>query len=255
MIVFVVFLSLFSLSFACECGIPKKDDSPHPWLVRLAYDYTETREESKWLIRKVITTEQKRIVCGGVILDESHILTTDRCRSVYGVSNETYTLYVGSNPVKQINIGKPEFHSKVYNMIMRLDRPLEFCDDIKPICLSNKNYEPKIGSVLTIAGWDTDGEHGQPLIKSVPTSMNFTLRAPRTRYRDGNVVVDKSGEVGCSGFEGGPMMYENEGKWFLYASIFQIGECDEKKRLSTGATKVKDRRRMIEHLTKSCFLL
>ncbi|XP_074596901.1 putative serine protease 45 [Brevipalpus obovatus] len=252
MIVFLVFLSLFSATFACECGIPEEGDSPHPWLVRLAYDYTETKEESYWLIRKVTTTEKKRIVCGGVILDESHIMTTDRCGPVYGASNETYTLYVGSNPVKQINIGKPEFHSKVYNMIMRLDRPLEFCEDVKPICLSNKNYEPKIGSVLTIAGWETDG---QALIHSVPTFMNFTLKASRTRYRDGNVVVDKSGEVGCSGFEGGPMMYENEGKWFLYASTFQIGECDEKKRLSTAATKVKDRRQMIQHLTKACFLL
>ncbi|XP_074602606.1 putative serine protease 45 [Brevipalpus obovatus] len=254
MIVFLVFLSLFSANFAFECGIPKEGDSPHPWLVRFAYDYTETRKESKFLIRKVIT-EKKRIVCGGVILDESHIITTGGCGPVHGASNEMYTLYVGSNPVKQINIGKPEFHSKVFNMIMRLDRPLEFCEDVKPICLSNKNYEPEIGSVLKIAGWETDEEQRRILIESVPKFMKFTFGASRTRCRDGNVVVHKPGGVGCSGFEGGPMMYENEGKWFLYASTFRIGKCNEKRRVSTTATEVEDHRQMIQHLTKACFIL
>lgn len=36
----------------------------------ISYDYTETKEESRWLIRKVIKTEKKRVVCGGVMLDE-----------------------------------------------------------------------------------------------------------------------------------------------------------------------------------------
>ncbi|CAF0745403.1 unnamed protein product [Didymodactylos carnosus] len=151
--------------------------------------------------------------CGGVIIDQYHILTAAHClgdpndltnyKAKVGVHHRQFSgqlysisqliihpLYDENQWTKQNDIG-----------IIKLAQPIVWSATVQPICLTEKTLAPPLGKTVFVAGW------GNTIDGPADSSSDILLQA---RLR---IVNDCS--ITCQGDSGGGLFYNENGIWYV----------------------------------------
>jgi len=114
-------------------------------------------------------------LCGGSILDESHILTAAHCCKPHKIlkskKNLPKVVKAGGNHVQTLpqtrKIGKFQVHEK-YDItandicVIKLKDKLKFDQGVQPVKLPEPGSELPVGSELTVLGWGSNFEKAPP---------------------------------------------------------------------------------------------
>ncbi|XP_072746689.1 serine protease ndl [Anoplolepis gracilipes] len=183
--------------------------------------------------------------CGGVILNEIHVLTVTHCME--GYEKHYYEIQAGMlrrfsfSPMTQLRKARfvilhPDYESK--NMqndiaLVMLDKPFLFNRWVRQVCLPSPNInpewkmEPSPLSMCVALGWGALKENGLnsdylrevevpilPECKHLPDQNNSTICAG---YPEG-------GQDTCQGDSGGPLMCRNRDSQWYVAGLVSHGE-------------------------------
>ncbi|XP_018570644.1 proclotting enzyme-like isoform X2 [Anoplophora glabripennis] len=177
-----------------------------------------------------------RQFCGGSLIDNIHILSAAHCvahMSSWDVARLTVKL--GDHNIRtnsEINhvekrvkrvVRHRGFDSRtLYNdiAILTLDSPVDFTQQIRPVCLPNGGNDHS-GKTATVIGWGSLRESGpQPAILqevNIPIWSNRDCKLKYGPAAPGGIVehmlcAGQANRDSCSGDSGGPLMVNN-GKW------------------------------------------
>lgn len=162
--------------------------------------------------------------CGAVIINEKNILTAAHCIE-FGMRG---AVRAGTlNPMSGGQLGRirrifvhPQFNfdEAVYDFAMlKLEKPLQFSQFIRPIALPIKNSDILEGS-LTVTGWGRISEYGQLSEKLLRVSLNLVDRKTCQAKFDPSVqkitemhicALGTPGKDACSGDSGGPLVFNH----------------------------------------------
>jgi len=171
-----------------------------------------------------------RLYCGGSLIDDLHVLTAAHCVSQL-TSRDVARLSVllGATSIKRKELSSVTrrvrsitrhkgFDSvKLYNdvALITLDYPVEYSNQISPVCLSNERDLLSDGTEAVVLGWGNlyeDGPRPDVLQKTnlriksqEDCQRNFGSRAPGGIV-DHMVCAYAPGKDACSGDSGGPLM-------------------------------------------------
>jgi secreted trypsin-like serine protease len=106
--------------------------------------------------------------------------------------------------------------------IMILERPIEFNQFIKPICL-DRSGQPPTAQTGVVSGW---GLNENRTTSKTPRHVLVTLVSESVCLREDNAYLhltsdrtfcagNKSGRGPCTGDSGGGLVVEHKGRWFL----------------------------------------
>ncbi|XP_074600406.1 uncharacterized protein LOC141854564 [Brevipalpus obovatus] len=215
----------------CECGISRvreeRDTFPDatvftkhkfPWLMRIDAKY-ELKNGTKGSFN-----------CHGVLIDSKSVLTSTECRpeaTNEDVKEVDYKLHVGNHKIhrvsvfhrpKKVKVTDLTKNSKDHFLILKLEKDVE---KVSPICIPSVKREEKSNNKreFVTAGWihhaDKDRMSHEPRMATLPFNQ---LKA------DGVLTVAFGTSYFTSmqleSFEmGQPIMYKEDGRWFLH-SIF-----------------------------------
>ncbi|KAF2885626.1 hypothetical protein ILUMI_20568 [Ignelater luminosus] len=178
-----------------------------------------------------------RQFCGGSLIDDIHILSAAHCvahMSSWDVARLTVRLgdhNIRTNTevqhiekrVKRV-VRHRGFDSRtLYNdvAILTLESPIQFTQQVRPICLPPGNGESYAGKAATVIGWGSLRESGpQPAVLqevSIPIWSNNDCRLKYGGAAPGGIVehmlcAGQASRDSCSGDSGGPLMV-NTGRW------------------------------------------
>nr|XP_023020913.1 proclotting enzyme [Leptinotarsa decemlineata] len=177
-----------------------------------------------------------RQFCGGSLIDKTHILSAAHCvahMSSWDVARLTVRL--GDHNIKTNSetrhvekrvkrvVRHRGFDSRtLYNdiAILTLDSPIEFTQQIRPVCLPSGGSDHS-GKTGTVIGWGSLRESGpQPAVLQEVNIPIWTNRECKVKYgpaAPGGIVehmlcAGQANRDSCSGDSGGPLMI-NTGKW------------------------------------------
>lgn len=237
------------------CGIPKTP------VVRVVGGTPATLGTWPWMAAIFFGGVFSFVSCGGVLINDQYILTAAHCvvdKATGQKKKESdYTVRLGDLDIavdtdnatpKDFKVVEIIPHAE-YNptlikndiAIMKLEKPTEFTDLIRPICL------PTVPSMLNnqfenttpfIAGWGTVEFRGessnilrQVALKVVPTS---TCQSAFDRFKvtisDTQLCAGYSlgGKDACQGDSGGPLMLAGENsKWYSIGVVSVGFKCAE----------------------------
>ena len=112
--------------------------------------------------------------------------------------------------------------------VLKLDHPVEYQDNILPICLPTSDYD-LVGKVGVVAGWGkTDNSFGKTGTNILHKVLVPIIENPRCRswHRDKAIQVQLHDEMFCAGHKvgkqdaclgdsGGPLVINFDGRWTL----------------------------------------
>lgn len=112
--------------------------------------------------------------------------------------------------------------------LLRLDRPIEFNEKIKPICLpfgSIVSEEPEVGCSLTISGWGYTMEKIEVVAKraAVITLQDREKCKEEFRVDETHLCAVEKGKTTCRGDSGGPLMNQFARKRMVLEGIVSYG--------------------------------
>lgn len=188
--------------------------STYPWMVRITVDRAE--------------------VCGGAILDATHILTAAHCvvnkNSLRVVVGEDDALaQEGTEQVFDVDVKTQAVVNPTFSLVAQtndvavvtLDKPIDLSKPCAtPICM-DKSYTVKSGQTCTVAGWGATDENSRqasqrlqsvslPTFQGTDCSTVFPgsganyLRDPTNQLCAGQPNV--GGVDACGGDSGGPLV-------------------------------------------------
>lgn len=201
-------------------------------------------------------------VCGGSIFSERRIITAKHCVESLSTSYDAPTFYnlngyllvavsgidnlesLSSVPglesskihlIKKINFKKDDIS------VLELFLPIKFSDKINKVNFPNENDKNKIfGKNVTTLGWGaTENVKVSPILLSANLTVLNGLPDEKNCVgfqTDNYCVIDFSPANSnvCYGDSGGPLLYFNERKWFIYGVASFIftnsdGQCLKEK--------------------------
>uniref|UniRef100_T1KZ00 Peptidase S1 domain-containing protein n=2 Tax=Tetranychus urticae TaxID=32264 RepID=T1KZ00_TETUR len=250
-------LIMISCNDDCECGISEGAQS------RIFMGKEATPNKYPWIahIRFKLNQHDSRYVkCGGSLIDNQHVMTAAHCIfDEFGIlrKRKLTEVYLGAHSISKDLENKHSVSKFIYDKrfditerkldfdfaILKLSKPVQFSEDIYPICIPDakiKDYES-----LIVAGWGKLSE-----IEGAPDKLNevevdfidnercnkmnyeFTLRVRGVvetypgEYASLVTPIHEShmcaidvttGGGSCIGDSGGPLMYKNPENHRWYA--------------------------------------
>lgn len=195
----------------------------------------QNAEQNEWPWVVAIFNSGKQF-CGGSLIDSQHILTAAHCVAQFNSWDVArLSVNLGDHNIRQKNevkhverkikrlVRHKGFDMRtLYNdvAILTLDKPVEFSQTVRSICLprGRASFEGKIGTVI---GWGSLRESGpQPSILqkvNIPVWTNAECKARYGPAAPGGIVdhmlcAGRATKDSCTGDSGGPLMV-NDGKW------------------------------------------
>lgn len=188
--------------------------------------------EYPWMVRLTIIAGASSILCGGSIITSLHIITAAHCFDLNSTlevtvvagdhnietEDESNTQVIGA---KKITV-HPKFNATTLAndiVVITLQSPLEWTDNVGPICLPpDKTF---VGSEAVITGWglldyqemtspDELQEAGVTVVDQ--GECNSAYIDPVT---DKQICAADPGQIACSGDSGGPLVTKENGIWLL----------------------------------------
>ncbi|XP_059156681.1 transmembrane protease serine 9-like [Physella acuta] len=231
-----------------QCGIANS--------YRIVGGTTTTACEYPWMV--MIYNSYYSTVCGGSIIDQTHILSAAHCfvhqdptTGVTSISSATeLTVFTGSNvmpfetsvpgvvrrPVATVATHESYNPKNFANdiAILTLTTPITFDTCHRPICLVDGSKTPQMASGCRAMGWGLNSSSTTGTIQStmmwvdVPVVSDATCQSTYgTYYTGSNFCAGSAGKDSCQGDSGGPLACkEADGRFYEYGIVSAgTGDC------------------------------
>jgi len=223
-----------------ECGVTRH----RQFAKRIIGGHKAKFAELPWQVHIRISSYQ----CGGVLLNHQYVATAAHC--VHQAKLSQITVHLGEFDTKNTKKVFEPMDSQSFRVdhitlhpdfrymltqpdrfdiaVLKLDRPVEYQDNIIPICLPTAENE-LVGKIGVVAGWGkTDnsfGKTGTNILNKVLVPIIENERC-RAWHRDKAIAVQLHEEMFCAGHKkgkhdaclgdsGGPLVINFDGRWTL----------------------------------------
>jgi len=223
-----------------ECGITRH----RQFAKRIIGGHKAKFAELPWQVHIRISSYQ----CGGVLLNNQYVATAAHC--VHQAKLSQITVHLGEFDTKNTKKVFEPLESESYRVehitlhpdfrymltqpdrfdvaVLKLDRPVDYQDNILPICLPTSDYD-LVGKIGVVAGWGkTDNSFGKTGTNILHKVLVPIIENDRCRawHRDKAIAVQLHEEMFCAGHKvgkqdaclgdsGGPLVINFDGKWTL----------------------------------------
>ncbi|KAK2896096.1 vitamin K-dependent protein C [Channa argus] len=226
----------------------KPQDGLLPWLVG---GEVGKKGESPW--QALLVNAKGRFQCGGVLIDESWVLTAAHCLEnsikfrVRLGDYERHRVEGSEVTLKVVEFFKhPNYDSiRVDNDIalLRLEYPIKLTDYIIPICLPGREMAERVlhlnGTLTVVSGWGKEEQDSSKFssalnIIKVPLVDHSICARQMSHNISENVLC--AGILGqrmdaCEGDSGGPMVTLYRDTWFLIGLVSWGEGCGREDKL------------------------
>uniref|UniRef100_A0A672G035 Vitamin K-dependent protein C n=1 Tax=Salarias fasciatus TaxID=181472 RepID=A0A672G035_SALFA len=212
-----------------QSSYTKPMDGLLPWMVG---GEVGKKGESPWQVRNL--TLQGRFHCGGVLIDESWVLTAAHC-----LDNN---LRLMVKAFKHPDYNKLTVDNDI--ALLRLETPAPLSDYIVPVCLPGRSMAERVlhlnGTMTVVSGWGSEDlntaqfSSALNVIKVPLVSHGVCSRQMHPFNITHNVVC--AGILGqrtdaCEGDSGGPMVTLYRDTWFLVGLVSWGDGCGKADKL------------------------
>ncbi|XP_066509082.1 vitamin K-dependent protein C-like [Hoplias malabaricus] len=207
-----------------------------PWLMG---GEVGRKGDSPW--QALILNAKGKFHCGGVLIDESWVLTAAHCLETslrFSVRLGDYLRFVNEGSEVTIPVSKIIPHPK-YNpltvdndiALLRLATPVKFNQYILPACLPSRSLAERVlhlnGTQTVVTGWGKQNETASHYSRALGyITVPLVDHAECARHMVNNLTQNVlcAGIIGkvrdaCEGDSGGPMMTLYHNTWFLIGLV------------------------------------
>ena len=244
------------------CGIPNQ-----PPAFRIVGGKETGRNFYPWMVGLIFNTDQ---FCGGTLISPQWVLTAGHCTE----GADEVRLLLGAHNIRAMKEeGREEYVSRVivphpqFNLmflandiaLVQLPRPVEFREEIRPICLPTKSESLATLENLDtlVTGWGVfsdDVDDLSPVLReaNVKTISNLEceIEFPTVVTPNNICISGEEGRATCSGDSGGPLLSVTQQGMYKQIGVTSFGSivtCESE--IPAGFTRVASYLMWIETVT------